>query len=209
MMTSEQHERFDRDGAVVIENAITPSQLAALRAEFAAWVEASRSETAAYGQICDGRPRFDLEDDHTADRPSLRRVASPTDISETYAEVAFDSRMTDLAADLIGPDLRFHHAKINSKLPRTKTVVKWHQDFPFDPHSNDDTLTALLFLDDVTLENGPLMIAPRSHQGPILSHFQNGVLIQLDYPCTIIFTPYLLKKNPFQENTHGFKKASS
>ena len=175
ILTDAQLEAFRRDGAIVARNAVTPETLAALRAEFDGWVEESRAHAAPFGQICDGRPRFDLEEDHGPDHPSLRRVASPTDISETYANVAFDSAMTDMAADILGPDVRFHHAKVNSKLPKTKTVVKWHQDFPFDPHSNDDTLTALLFLDDVTLENGPLMIAPGSHKGPLLSHYQNGV----------------------------------
>ncbi|MEL7462863.1 MAG: phytanoyl-CoA dioxygenase family protein [Pseudomonadota bacterium] len=174
-LTPVQIETFRRDGAVVAENAVTLDALAALRATFAEWVEESRSHDAPFGRICDGRPRFDLEDDHAPDHPSLRRVASPTDVSDIYAKVTFDSAMTDMAADLLGPDVRFHHAKVNSKLPKTKTVVKWHQDFPFDPHSNDDTLTALLFLDDVTAENGPLMIAPGSHEGPLLSHFQNGV----------------------------------
>jgi len=173
-LTDEQITAFRRDGAVVVEDAITPEALSALCAEFSAWVDESRTQTAAYGQICDGRPRFDLDDDHTAERPSLRRVASPTDISKTYCDVAFDSAMTDMAADLVGPNVRFHHAKVNSKLPKTKTVVKWHQDFTFDPHSNDDTLTALLFLDDVTMENGPLLIAPGSHRGPLHSLWQDG-----------------------------------
>jgi ectoine hydroxylase-related dioxygenase (phytanoyl-CoA dioxygenase family) len=173
-LSKNQIEAFARDGAIVVENAVSVDQLKRLQTEFADWVEESRSQTEAYGQICDGRPRFDLEDDHSVERPSLRRVASPTDISEIYAQVAFDSAMTDMAADLLGADIRFHHAKVNSKLPRTKTVVKWHQDFPFDPHSNDDTLTALLFMDDVTLENGPLLIAPGSHNGPIHSHYQDG-----------------------------------
>lgn len=173
-LNHDQIDAFRRDGAVVAQNAVSPETLAALRATFSDWVEESRTHTAAYGQICDGRPRFDIEDDHAPDHPSLRRVASPTDVSDIYANVAFGSAMTDMASDLLGPDVRFHHAKVNSKLPKTKTVVKWHQDFPFDPHSNDDTLTALLFLDDITLENGPLMIAPGSHRGPLLSHFQNG-----------------------------------
>ncbi|MEM9100373.1 MAG: phytanoyl-CoA dioxygenase family protein [Pseudomonadota bacterium] len=175
VLRENQIDAFKQDGAVVAENAVSTDMLHRLRETFSAWVEESRNHTAPYGQICDGRPRFDIEEDHAPDHPSLRRVASPTDISEVYASVAFDSPMTDMAADLLGPNLRFHHAKVNSKLPNTKTVVKWHQDFPFDPHSNDDTLTALLFLDDVTEENGPLMIAPGSHRGPLHSHFQGGV----------------------------------
>lgn len=175
ILDNEQIEAFRRDGAIVAENAVSAEALAALRSVFSVWVEESRAHDAPYGQICDGRPRFDIEDDHAPDHPSLRRVASPTDISDVYATVAFDSAMTDMAADLLGPDVRFHHAKVNSKLPHTKTEVKWHQDFPFDPHSNDDTLTALLFLDDVTEQNGPLRIVPGSHRGPLLSHFHNGV----------------------------------
>ncbi|MEM9358121.1 MAG: phytanoyl-CoA dioxygenase family protein [Pseudomonadota bacterium] len=174
-LSSQQIEAFWHDGAIVAEDAVAPETLSGLREEFSRWVDESRKQTAAYGEISDGRPRFDLDDDHTAERPSLRRVASPTDISAIFSDAAFDSAMTDMAADLLGPDVRFHHAKVNSKLPKTKTVVKWHQDFTFDPHSNDDTLTALLFLDDVTLENGPLMIAPGSHRGPLHSLWRDGV----------------------------------
>jgi ectoine hydroxylase-related dioxygenase (phytanoyl-CoA dioxygenase family) len=86
-----------------------------------------------------------------------------------------DSRMTDLVADLIGPDLRFHHCKINSKLPGAATQVKWHQDFLYDPHSNTDLVTALLMLDEVTQENGPLEVVPRSHEGPLHSLWHDGV----------------------------------
>jgi phytanoyl-CoA hydroxylase len=112
---------------------------------------------------------------HSADTPALRRVASPTEISEAYARVAFDSAMTDVVAQLIGPDVRFHHSKVNTKLPNTSTQVKWHQDFPFDPHSNDDQITALLFMDAVHDTNGPLNIAPGSHTGPLYSLWQGGV----------------------------------
>lgn len=175
ILKEDQIEAFQRNGAIVVENAVSETELSGLRATFTDWVEESRKHAAPFGKICDGRPRFDIENDHAPDHPSLRRVASPTDISDIYASIAFDSAMTDMASDLLGEDVRFHHAKVNSKLPHTKTEVKWHQDFPFDPHSNDDTLTALLFMDDVTEENGPLMIAPGSHRGPLLSHFQNGV----------------------------------
>ena len=63
---------------------------------------------------------------------------------------------------------------MNSKLPGTATQVKFHQDFPFQPMSNDDIITCLLFLDDVTLENGPLEVVPGSHRGPLYSHWHSG-----------------------------------
>ncbi len=128
-LTAEQIDTFWRDGVLLVEDAVAPAQLAALRRDFAAWVEESRRHDAAFGEMIDGRPRFDLEPGHSAARPALRRVAAPADLSDSYLEVMADSRMTDLVADLIGPDLRVHHCKINSKLPGAATEVKWHQDF--------------------------------------------------------------------------------
>ena len=36
-------------------------------------------------------------------------------------------------------------------------------------------MTVLYFLDDVTLNNGPLEVVPGTHNGPLHSHWQNGV----------------------------------
>jgi ectoine hydroxylase-related dioxygenase (phytanoyl-CoA dioxygenase family) len=174
MLTPQQQQAFRRDGFLVVEDAVSPAQLAALRRDFDAWVAESRDHSAAYGEILDGRPRFDLERGHSAERPALRRVNSPQEVSEAYAEVMARSRMTAIVADLIGPNVKFHHAKINSKLPGAATAVKWHQDFPFTPHSNDDLCTALLFVDEVTDENGPLEVLPGSHRGDILSLWHDG-----------------------------------
>ena len=41
--------------------------------------------------------------------------------------------------------------------------------------TNDDMITALLFVDDVTLENGPLEVVPGSHKGPLYTLWHNGV----------------------------------
>ena len=175
VLTQEQIDRFWRDGVLTVEDAVTPEQLAALRRDFAAWLEESRGQTGPYGSTIDGRPRFDLQPDHTAEKPALRRVQAPTEVSDAYFDAMANSRMTDMVAELIGPDVKLHHTKINSKQPGSATEVKWHQDFPFTPHSNSDLITALLMVDEVTAENGPLEVQPGSHQGPIHAIWQDGV----------------------------------
>jgi hypothetical protein len=174
VLTKQQIDRFWSDGAITIENAVTSGELAGLRQDFAEWVSRSRDHDAAYGEALDGRPRFDLQPGHTAQKPALRRVQAPTEISAAYFDVMSNSRMTDMVADLIGPNVKHHHNKINSKLPGAATEVKWHQDFPFTPHSNTDLVTALLMVDEVTDENGPLEIAPGSHKGPLHSLWHDG-----------------------------------
>ena len=175
MIAQWQIEQFHQQGYLVVEEVLSAADIATLQSDFDGWVEESRRHATAWGETLDGRPRFDIERDHAPDHPSLRRVASPTEISEAYRHTALNSRMAAIAAQLIGGNgTRFHHSKINSKLPHTATEVKWHQDFLFTPHSNDDIITALLMVSEVTPENGPLNVVPGSHQGPLWSHWQEG-----------------------------------
>ncbi|MFO1082464.1 MAG: phytanoyl-CoA dioxygenase family protein [Reyranellaceae bacterium] len=172
VLGQDQIDAFWRDGYLVVEDAVTPAQLATLRAEIAAWVEESRGHAAPFGPpTIDGRPRFDMGAEHSAERPALRRINNPSDISEAYREVMLDARTVDMVADLVGPDVKFHHCKINLKLPGAKTEVAYHQDFAYTPHTNDDVVTALLFLDDIDEGNGCLTVVPGSHKGPVLSLF--------------------------------------
>lgn len=174
-LTQEQKDTFWRDGVLMVKNAIDPADLKQLKDVFASWVEESRQHTDDYGETLDGRPRFDLQPGHTSEQPALRRVQSPEEVSDVYARVMRSAHMVDYCAELVGPGIRFHHGKVNSKLPGTATQVKWHQDFPFQPMTNTDLITCLLFIDEVTLENGPLEVLPGSHKGPLHSHWHDGV----------------------------------
>ena len=174
-LTQEQKDTFWQTGFLVIEDAVTSEELEGLRKVFSRWVEESREYKSDYGETLDGRPRFDLQPGHSAEKPGLRRIQSPEEVSDLFANIMRNAATVDFCAELIGPSIRFHHGKINSKLPGTATQVKWHQDFPFEPMSNDDMITALLFVDDVTLENGPLEVLPGTHKGSIHSHWHKGV----------------------------------
>lgn len=155
---------FRDQGYLVVAGAVTGDALAALRRELAGWVEESRAHEGNYGETFDHRHRFDLEAGHSAEAPRLRRVNNPAEVSEAYHAVTHRSTVPDMVADLIGPSIKFHHCKINLKLPGAATRVGYHQDFSYTPHTNDDLVTALLMLDDMTLENGCLMAVPGSHR---------------------------------------------
>ncbi|HIF35940.1 MAG TPA: phytanoyl-CoA dioxygenase family protein, partial [Candidatus Thioglobus sp.] len=178
MLSSNQHlvERFQKDGFVVLENALTDSQLSSLNGELSMWVEESKGNEKPYGKIMDGRPRFDLQvDTHSFESPALRRITSPAEISQACLDVVKDNKALDLVSEIFGPNIKHWTNKINLKLPGSGTEVKFHQDFPFEPHSNEDLMTVLFFLDDVTLENGPLEVVAGSHQGPFYSLWHDGI----------------------------------
>jgi ectoine hydroxylase-related dioxygenase (phytanoyl-CoA dioxygenase family) len=54
-------------------------------------------------------------------------------------------------------------------------AVEWHQDWAFYPHTNDDILAVGVIIDDMGEENGPLMVFPGSHRGPVYDHHADGV----------------------------------
>jgi ectoine hydroxylase-related dioxygenase (phytanoyl-CoA dioxygenase family) len=175
-LTQDQIEAFWRDGYICVPDAVTPDQLNAMRNLIAEWVEESRQHAAPFGpETIDGRPRFDMGAEHSPETPALRRINNPSDCYEPYADVMRNAAVVDMVADLIGPDVKFHHDKINLKLPGSNTEVHYHQDFLFTPHSNDDVVTALIMLDDVTEENGCLKVVPGTHRGDLYSLFDGDV----------------------------------
>ena len=80
-------DRYERDGYLYLADALSPERLSRLREVFEGWVEESRSHDGPYGETFDGRPRFDVEPGHSAERPALRRVASPVEVSDAYLDV--------------------------------------------------------------------------------------------------------------------------
>ena len=133
-LASDERAQFAEKGWLLLADAVTPEQLVRLRGDMAGWVDESRDHESAYGTSSDGRPRFDVQPGHTSQRPALRRVQAPSEVSDAYFEVLTDSRIVDAVADLIGPNVRHHHNKINSKQPGSSTEVRCSEDIPHQYH---------------------------------------------------------------------------
>jgi ectoine hydroxylase-related dioxygenase (phytanoyl-CoA dioxygenase family) len=166
-LTEAQVAAYRRDGYLAVPGLIPADRIAELRAATEAFVERSRVERQS-GAV------FDLDPRHTAERPVLRRIKNPADNHPLYRWVAFESPIPDVVAELIGPDVKFHHSKLNLKGSHVGAPVEWHQDAAFYPHSNDDVLAVGLLLDDATRDNGALAVLPGSHRGPIHDHHDAG-----------------------------------
>ena len=79
---------------------------------------------------------FDLENGHSVENPRLRRIAFLDALNPVFHEFLRDSNLPDIAADILGPDVRFRECLINIKWAGGGQEVKWHQDFPFYPLTN-------------------------------------------------------------------------
>lgn len=168
MLTKEQKEFYEENGYLMVEDVVDPEQLAKLQAITAEMIEESRSVT-------ESDARYDLDKGHSAENPRLTRIKLPHKQNPYYWEILTKSRVTEVLNDLLGPDTIINTSKLNTKAPGGGAAVEWHQDWAFYPHTNDDLLAFGLMLADVDEANGPLMVIPGSHRGPVLSHHVNGV----------------------------------
>lgn len=168
VLSQSQREFYFNEGYLLLERVIDDRWLTRLRAATDELVERSRSVSAS-DQV------FDLEPGHTAAAPRLRRVSNPAEQHPAFWDYCTDSVMPDIVADLVGPDVKFHHSKLNFKWANGGEEVKWHYDIGFWPHTNYSPLTVGTYLYDCGMAQGPLGVLPRSHLiDPMLSQYDAG-----------------------------------
>ncbi|MFI4987512.1 MAG: phytanoyl-CoA dioxygenase family protein, partial [Alphaproteobacteria bacterium] len=81
--------------------------------------------------------------------------------------------LVEIVADLVGPDVKFHHSKLNFKSSAGGAEVKWHQDIQFWPHTNYSPLTVGTYLYDCGEKQGPLGVIPGSNNGPLFDQYND------------------------------------
>ncbi|WP_308915029.1 phytanoyl-CoA dioxygenase family protein [Jannaschia sp. LMIT008] len=170
VLTEAQKRQYETEGYVILERRLPADVLPRLHAEIDRYTAKARGLSA-------GTDELDLEDSHTPDEPRVRRIKLPHLHSDVFRELMFDDLILAPVRDLIGPDLRLHTTKLNMKEAGHGAAVEWHQDFAFYPHTNDAVLAVGVILDDMGPENGPLMVFPGSHRGPIHDHHQDGYFV--------------------------------
>jgi ectoine hydroxylase len=164
ILSQEERKRYFSEG-YTSSPAITPPELLQKIQQISVdFLEKSR-------ELKTSNEFFDLGPNHSSQTPHVRRLRRPVDAHPFFWELATSDFLTGIAADLVGPDVKFHSAKLNYKWPGGGEIVKWHQDIPAWPHTNYSPVTIGIYLDDVTTKTGPLACVPGSHNGKIFSHY--------------------------------------
>ncbi|WP_327131256.1 phytanoyl-CoA dioxygenase family protein [Streptomyces sp. NBC_01343] len=141
---------YRRDGFVVVP-PITPHEI---------WAPLTGELPSVLAE--EGPQRF-FEEDGTTVRAvyGLHRRGGP------WQALAEASPLTALARLLLGEDMYVYQWKVNPKAARHGDRWQWHRDFDFwraaDGMRRPAALTAAVFLDEVTEENGPLRLIPGTH----------------------------------------------
>ena len=172
MLSEQQIKFYHTNGYLGVDNVLSAAEVAELQRVTDEFVEKSR-------EVVEHTEVFDLEPGHSVETPRLRRLKNPARLHPTYTQILHHERILDIVEQLIGPGVRLFPDSdvLNMKLAGFGSAVGWHQDWAFGPFSNDDLLDVGIAIDDMTMENGALMVIPGSHKGPIYSHHQNGTFV--------------------------------
>jgi ectoine hydroxylase-related dioxygenase (phytanoyl-CoA dioxygenase family) len=184
MLTPLQHDRFEQDGYLLLEDWLTAADLAPLIAEYRTHIDRRAHELHAAGLLTD----------LYAAEPFARRLAAISvetgvlypelDIMQLRGPATFaflrHPKLLDLAEAFVGPEILCSPIQhLRPKLPSGLTprgsdphVVHWHQDAGVtwaeaDPYF---ILTMWIPLVDATPENGCLRVVPGVHREGLLPH---------------------------------------
>jgi len=162
MLTEAQRAAYDHDGFIVVPDVFSAAEIAELRRVTDEFVR-NAAAVSTNDEI------YDLEDSHSREEPRVRRLKAPHLIHPTYFRASRNPNVVAILKDLWG-SVRFDTGKLNMKSAGYGAPVEWHQDWAFYPHTNDDLAAVGIMLDDVDMENGPMLVVPGSHKGPVWNH---------------------------------------
>ncbi|HVC34316.1 MAG TPA: phytanoyl-CoA dioxygenase family protein [Chloroflexota bacterium] len=169
-LTEEQKAFFEENGFLRLERVFSPDEIGVLGSDLEyimqVWTTPGRGWEGPW------RQKY-----LTADQEQKAQLSALHELecySAAWSRAIFQPRLVDAVADLIGPEVEFHHATLHAKAPEYGTPFPMHQDHPFYPHENGLYVDALIHVDAATEENGCLKFLRGSHKLGALEHVKVG-----------------------------------
>ncbi len=159
---------YREHGYLLLERVLGDALLAELRRVIVGYLDDARG-------VARSNSIYDLDPAHTAERPLVRRLKNPHRLDPVFWKLASGEAIVEPVAQLLGGTVRFDHSKLNFKYPGAHAEIHWHQDWAFYPYTNDDLLAVGVLIEDCSAADGPLMVIPGSHRGPVYDHHHDGV----------------------------------
>ena len=211
---------YDRQGYLIIPDALSPAMIASARAETTAICRGLR------GGIDGVTPTREQDDDAAVLRRYLC-IHFPHKISPLMLDIGRLPGVLDVLTAVIGPNVKLMQSMLFIK-SEGKPGQAWHQDEAHIP-TRDRSLTAVwIALDNATVENGCVWVIPGSHRAGVLHPVReqtdprfdctqeafgfgyreaDAVPVELPAGAALIFDGYLLHRSLPNTGHHGMRRA--
>ena len=176
-----QKRFFDDNGYLLLPGFYGPGEMEEMRRQYHQLV----TDT-------DGRPqnmRYSFMDPVAGFPPdefNPRNVVGMMDqtlANDYWFDQFTEPRIVSVMVDLLGPNLDFHNGKIRNKPPGFTNTQGWHQDWPYELHTEPDLAAAITYLDATDAGGGATEVIPGSHLDGFLPTVEGGpTLVQEEVP---------------------------
>ena len=169
-----RRSKWDEDGYLAIDHVLSEDDLIKLRSRFDDISKQGEHLTESTDRI--KMTTFEsLSDPSAIQGNAVQIIAEPHELCSEVMDLARDPRILDLVEIALGPNIQLYYSMVFMKPPKKGNSAPWHQDFAFYAHTRADLIHIQIYVDDSTIENGCLRIAPGSQKLGLFNHFKDGV----------------------------------
>ncbi|HAA78298.1 TPA: phytanoyl-CoA dioxygenase family protein [Candidatus Latescibacteria bacterium] len=218
-ITREIAGSYERDGYLIVPDAVSPSEIEELRSDTVALLKGRWGDV---GNL----PDFDGNETDDEMLEQVLCIHQIHKISPIMHRFLAQKTMKDVLTTIIGPNVKCMQSMLFIKAAG-KPGQAWHQDEFYIPTRDRSLTGGWIALDDATVENGCLWVIPGSHRPGVLwpqrTHDdrrfdcagetyqfpytdEDAIPVEVKAGSIVFFNGYLLHRSMPNHATSGFRR---
>jgi ectoine hydroxylase-related dioxygenase (phytanoyl-CoA dioxygenase family) len=169
-LSYEQFRQYQRDGYVVVEDALSPAVVDRVKTRLREYTHGDREQQAFESQIEPAVERGEVEVADEGDAVRKFEGLGMVEHDDVFHDLATNETLVSVAEQLLGPNLKLLRSAAMFKPPEVGSEKGYHQDAAYYPIQPMDHVTVWIALDDATPENGCMNVVPGAHRDGLLGH---------------------------------------
>jgi hypothetical protein len=158
-LSTKERQQYHTTGFLALGSYFAPSAVEEM-------ARAAQDLAAQVGPIEPGNPRIQV--DRVGGEYVIRQAWPVIDLSPTFARLAADERIVGLFRSLFDDEPVLFEDKVNYKHPHGGSEFLLHQDLTYWEGCSPRLVSALIYIDEATEENGCLEVVPGWHRRGVL-----------------------------------------
>ena len=168
LISSHRIQQYHELGYFTVEGLFTPDEVEGVRNEITKIV-------ARYPDDPQGMIEFEPSVENGENTPEelelgVRKLGNVARHNAFFRNLAFHPKMVEIAATLLGPDLKLLQSILLLKPPHFGGAKIWHQDNAYFRREPNHIVGFWVACDDATVQNGCMHVIPGSHTLGIVEH---------------------------------------